>query len=208
MAGSYAFRSDPNLAALQYLKGLFDDHCAWLSIEPTPFDSFARRSALFVSGDLAEVPLAAESMTRLENTDQWTLIPFPGKNGGALTVYGPSYSLLKTTPEKQMAAWLFIRWMLSPENQARWVESAGSFPLRTSVLEQIGPYRAATPQWESAVSELALAQGIPQLASWDKVRHVLEDGLEVIFQTNLPVDEIPAILTEMDTMAEDLNPQP
>ena len=58
---SYAFRTDPNLAALQFLKGLYDDNCAWLSTEPTPFDSFARRSALFVSGDLAEV--AAGSQT-------------------------------------------------------------------------------------------------------------------------------------------------
>jgi len=45
---AYGFRTDPNLAALQFLKSLFDDHCAWLSTESTPFDSFARRLALFV----------------------------------------------------------------------------------------------------------------------------------------------------------------
>ena len=109
---AYGFRTDPNLAALQFIKKLYDDHCAWLSTEETPFDAFAGRSALFVSGDLAEVSMAAESMSRLKNTDEWTLIPFPGTTGRVLVAYGPSYSVLKSTPEEQLAAWLFARWPL------------------------------------------------------------------------------------------------
>lgn len=202
---AYGFRTDPNLAALQFIKGLFDDHCAWLSTEPTPFDSFAQRSALFVSGDLAEVSMAAESMSRLKNTDDWTLIPFPGTTGKVLVAYGPSYSVLKSTPEKQLAAWLFVRWLLSPQNQAQWVEAAGLFPLRTSVLDQIGPYRDGSPQWNAALADLSLAQGVPQLASWSQVRYVLEDGATVIFQMNTPLDQIPSALTEMDSMAQELN---
>jgi multiple sugar transport system substrate-binding protein len=202
---SYGFRTDPNLAALQYIKSLFDDHCAWLSTEPTPFDSFAKRSALFVSGDLAEVPMAAESMSRLKNTDEWTLIPFPGTIGRVLVAYGPSYTVLKSTPEKQLAAWLFARWLLSSQNQAQWVESTGLFPLRDSVLPQIGPYRTASPQWEVAVNDLSLVQGVPQLASWRQVRYVLEDGATVIFQMNTPLDQIPSALTDMDSMAQELN---
>ncbi len=73
--GSYGFQTDPNLAALQFLKGLYDDNCAWLAVDPTNpkdishgpyFDQFAKRLALFVSGDLAEIPLAAESMSQHE----------------------------------------------------------------------------------------------------------------------------------------------
>ncbi|HEY5268947.1 MAG TPA: extracellular solute-binding protein [Anaerolineales bacterium] len=202
---AYGFRTDPNLAALQFLKGLFDKNCAWLSTEPTPFDSFAGRSALFVSGDLAEVPMANESMSRLNNTDEWTLVPFPGTTGSVLVTYGPSYSVLKSTPEKQLAAWLFARWLLSPENQAQWVEATGLFPLRTSVLDRIGPYRTASPQWDAAVGDLSLAQGVPQLASWRKVRYVLEDGTKGIFRTNVPVDQIPSVLTEMDSTAKEIS---
>ena len=202
---AYGFRTDPNLAALQFIKGLFDDHCAWLSTEPTPFDSFARRLALFVSGDLAEVSMAAESMSRLKNTDEWTLIPFPGTTGRVLVAYGPSYNVMKSTPEKQLAAWLFVRWLLSPQNQAQWVEASGLFPLRTSVLDQVGPYRDASPQWNAALGDLSLAQGVPQLASWSQVRYVLEDGVTVIFQMNTPLDKIPSALTEMDSMAQELN---
>ncbi|MCX6034100.1 MAG: extracellular solute-binding protein [Chloroflexi bacterium] len=196
---AYGFRTDPNLAALQFLKSLYDDHCAWLSTEPTPYDSFAARSALFVSGDLAQVPVADEAMSRLKNNDEWTLLPFPGPAGSVLVTYGPSYSVLKSTPEKQLAAWLFVRWLLSPENQAEWVEATGLFPLFHSVVDN-----SASPQWESAVGDLSLAQGVPQLASWRKVRYVLEDGTRVIFQTGIPVDQVPSVLTEMDTTAKEI----
>jgi ABC-type glycerol-3-phosphate transport system substrate-binding protein len=202
---SYGFRTDPNLATLQFLKGLFDDNCAWISTEPTPFDSFARRSALFVSGNLAEVPMANESMSRLNNTDEWTLIPFPGTTGSVLVSYGPSYSLLKSTPEKQLGAWLFARWLVSPENQAQWVEATGLLPLRNSILPMISQYRSTSSQWEAAVGNLSLAQGVPQLASWRKVRYVLEDGTKILFQTDLPLDQIQALLTEMDSTAKEIH---
>jgi multiple sugar transport system substrate-binding protein len=201
---AYNFLTDPNQTALGFLKSLFDDNCAWLSEEPTPYDSFARRSALFVSGDLAEVPMAVESMSRLKNADEWTLVPFPGTSGSVLVTYGPSYSLLKSTPEKQLAAWLFTRWLLSPENQAGWVETTGLFPLLNSVLDLIGPYRTASPQWNAAVGDLSLAQGVPQLASWRKVRYVLEDGTRVIFLTGLTLDQIPSVLAEMDSTAKEI----
>ena len=201
---TYAIRTDPNLAALQFIKDLFDDNCAWISIEPTSFDSFARRSALFFSADLAGLPAQMESMSRLQNFDAWTVIPFPGLQESLLVAYGPSYSVIRSTPEKQLAAWLFARWLLTPESQAQWVEATGLFPLRNSVLEMIQPYRQASPQWEAAVGVLSLARNVPQLASWRKVRYVLQEGMTVFFQTSQPADQLPSLLDEMDSMAREL----
>jgi hypothetical protein len=45
---------------------------------------------------------------------------------------------------------------------------------------------------------------VPQLASWRKVRYVLEDGTRFLFQTNLPLDQIPSVLTEMDATAREI----
>jgi len=119
--------------------------------------------------------------------------------------YGPSFTILQSSPEEQLAAWLFARWILSPEWQALWVESTGRLPLRTSVLDMIGPYRTANPQWEAAADSLTLLVGVPQLASWRKVRYLLEDGMNYIFQVNLPLDGIPSVLDEMQAMAEEFN---
>jgi ABC-type glycerol-3-phosphate transport system substrate-binding protein len=211
--GSYGFKTDPNLAALQYLKGLYDDYCAWLAVDPTNpkdishgpyFDLFAKRLALFVSGDLAEVPMAVESMSQQKNSDEWTLLPYPGTSEGVLVAYGPSYSVLKSSPEKELAAWLFTRWLLSPENQSQWVDATGLFPLTHTVESMMGSLSNTTPQWTAAVAELSSAQRVPQLASWRKVRYLLQDAADVIFQTNVPLDQIPAKLIEMDTMAKEL----
>jgi multiple sugar transport system substrate-binding protein len=202
---AYRFRSDANLEALQFIKGLYDDACAWVSTEPNPFNAFAGRKALFVSGDLAQVPYAAGVLSRAGNTDDWTVLPFPGAHGSVLVAYGPSYIVLKSTPERQLAAWLFARWLLSPEIQAQWVEATNLLPLRSSVLDMIQPYRTTYPQWDAAVADLPLAVVVPQLASWGKVRYVLEDGLTVIFRTNTPADGLASVLAEMDAMAEELN---
>jgi ABC-type glycerol-3-phosphate transport system substrate-binding protein len=112
--------------------------------------------------------------------------------------------MLKSTSERQLAAWLFARWLLSPESQAQWVEATGVFPLRNSVMNMIGPYLLASPQWGAAVASLPQAQAVPQMASWRKVRYVLEDGMMVLFQENLPQDKLPDLLVEMDALAQEL----
>jgi multiple sugar transport system substrate-binding protein len=211
--GAYGFQTDPNLAALQFLKRLYDNKCAWLAVDPNNnkdishgpyFDHFAKRLALFVSGDLSEVQSAKDSMALEKNTDDWTLLPYPGATGSALVTYGPSYSVLKSTPEKELAAWLFTRWLLLPENQSQWVNETGLFPLTYSVEDILGQYRNSSPQWNAAVGDLSVAQGVPQLASWRKVRYLLEDGVNVIFQTDLSLDKIPSTLAEMDSMAKEM----
>jgi multiple sugar transport system substrate-binding protein len=195
----YTFRTDPNLSALQFLKGLYDEACAWLSTEPNPFESFARRSALFISGNMQEMPLLEETMSRIGNADDWTVIPFPGVDGGTLVAYGPSYGVFDSTPEKQLAAWLFIRYLLAPENQAPWQQANGWFPLAEG-----DPSTAASPRWQAVLAAMPSIRGVPQLASWRTVKYVLEDGAWRIFRTDVSLEQIPAVLDEIDATAKDL----
>ena len=119
---SYGLRTDPNLAALQFIKGFL------IAIAPGSRPDQPLLTSLpgvrrFLSAAIwPKLPTEMESMKRLKNSDEWTVIPFPGPQGSGLVAYGPSYTVLKSTPEKQLAAWLFARWLLSPENQAQWVE--------------------------------------------------------------------------------------
>jgi ABC-type glycerol-3-phosphate transport system substrate-binding protein len=210
----YRFQTDQNLAALEFLKTLKDDACAWMTadpenpfaVDPGPFyEQFAHRSALFITGDLTEAAAFSAALTRLGSADEWTMIPFPGPGAQAVTVYGPSYTLLASTPERQLAAWLFVRWLLLPENQADWVEAAGTLPLRTAALDLLAAYRSAHPQWNAAVQALPLAQGVPQRADWRTLRYVLADGALSIFRLDVPLADIPNVLAEMDATAEELS---
>jgi len=203
--GNIRFATTENQTALEYLKGLYDEHCAWISTEPNPYESFANRSALFVTGDLAEAPRLAETMSRRGNNDEWTLLPFPGEDGAVVVASGPSLMLLESTPEEQLAAWLFIRWLLTAETQASWVVATGLLPLRLSALDLLPAYQDSHPQWAAVVGNMQRMQAPPPLAAWRLAQYVLSDGAGFIFRTNQPVSQIPSILNEMDATLNELS---
>jgi ABC-type glycerol-3-phosphate transport system substrate-binding protein len=201
--GQVTFSTDANQSALEFLKKLYDDNCAYLSTAPNSYESFANRSALFITADLAEISNQSLAFEQAKNSDEWTVIPFPGQHG-QLIAEGPIFSVLKTTPEKQLASWLFVRWLLSSENQARWVVATGMFPLRISSYEALAGYRGSHKQWDVAVGYMDNLATQPQLASWRKARLVLGDGSKFIFRNNLSLDQIPGVLTEMDTTVQEI----
>ncbi len=220
---SYRFLTPRNLAALTFVKKLYEDGCAWIAApdadpwmgspvpaplaqagQSSPAD-FASHRALFATAGLEDLSDYSRAMASAENSDQWTLLSFPGDVQTGLVIYGSSYIVLKSTPEQQLAAWLFVRWMLSPEKQKKWVEVTGLFPLRTSSLNLLGDYRDSHPQWAAAVDLLPQAQIQPQLASWRKVRVMLGDGFDSMFKANTPSGRVAEILAIMETTSRDLS---
>jgi len=205
----YRFLTPNNLSALTFIKQLYDDGCSWKPADPsTVYDSFANRKALFSTASLEELSDQSRAFAAASNSDEWTVLAFPGSGQNAqsrLIVYGSSYIVLKSTPAQQLASWLFVRWMLSPENQAKWVEALGLFPLRTSSMPLLKDYINSHPQWTAAVALLSNAEIQPQLASWRIVRIMLGDGFNDIFRDNIPAGRVAATLADMDSMVRDLS---
>jgi len=197
---AYHFLSPENLDAFRFIKTLFDDGCAFLAPDANPADEFAARRALFLAGDLEDIPSLSRAFLERGNPDRWIVLPFPGRQP-TLVTYGSSYIILAKQPAEQLAAWLFLRWMLTPEQQARWVSAMGFLPVRRSALPLLDDYRIAYPQWAQAVEALPAAQGTPRLASWRLMRQALGDGFAYLFRMNLPPGQIPTLLAEMDKLA-------
>ncbi len=202
--GIYHFDTTANRAALTFLKELYDEHCAWLPLDVAPAEGFARRLALIVSGDLSDLTEFEAALTRAQSKDEWTLIPYPGPRHTAVSTYGVSLAILRTAPARQLAAWLFLRWLFSPENQARWATESGFLPLRVAALNLLEEYRAAHPQWEAALEYTPSLQTTPPTASWRTLRYVLADGMTHIFRLNLPPEQIPTVLQEMQATSQEL----
>jgi multiple sugar transport system substrate-binding protein len=203
---NYDFLQPKNLSALTFVKQLYDSGCAWTAApDAAPADAFASRHALFATAALEDLPDFSRAMATAGNSDAWSVLPFPGQSQGTLVVYGSSYVILKSTPEQQLASWLFVRWLLSPQNQKQWVEVNGMFPLRTSSLSQLGDYQKTHPQWAQAVALLPAAQIEPQLASWREVNVMIGDGFDAMFRTNTPAGRVAEILAIMESTARDLN---
>ncbi len=201
----YRFLTPKNLAALTFVKQLYDAGCAWTAQPGADLPAaFAARKALFATASLEELPDYARAMAGAGNLDEWSVMAFPGNFQDGLVVYGSSYVILKSTPQQQLASWLFVRWLLSPENQKKWVEVDGMFPLRSSTLELLGDYQKSHPQWAEAVGLLSQAQMEPQLASWRKVRIMIGDGFAAMFQSNTPVGRVAEVLAIMESTARDI----
>ncbi|NJC96549.1 MAG: hypothetical protein C3F07_11940 [Anaerolineales bacterium] len=206
----YRFLTPGNIDALKYLKTLQQKNCAWVASSGTSsYDRFAARQALFANASLEELADQTRAFAAAGSRDEWTILPYPGVDRSAFVVYGSSFIVFDSDEATQLASWLFIRWMLSSENQARWVQSTGLFPLRVSTMDLLADYAASHPQWVQAVNLLPKGEMTPKLASWRVVRVMLEDGFSDMFDTirhpDLTEGQVPLVLRQMDETAEDLN---
>ena len=202
---NYRFLTPHNIEAFKFLRELSEATCSWQAADVKPIDAFANREAMFITASLADLPDVARAFASAKNTDTWKVIPFPGANEDALVVYGSSYAILNSTPEKQLAAWLFARWLLDNKQDARWVEATHLFPIRTSTLDLLGDYEKTHPQWMQAVKLLPQGEIQPQLASWREVKTMLGDGFEHMYRVSVPSGQVPAILAQMQSTASDLS---
>jgi len=202
----YQFDTPEVEAAFTFLRELYDDGCAWLAESQYPEAEFANRLGLFSTGSVMDIPYQVDAFRGVEGSGQWTVIPFPSPDGGsAFNVYGPSYSVLSSSPEGKLASWVFIRWLLEPQNQARFVEMSGSFPLRADALDHLEAYGKLYPQWLAASEALAAAHPAPDLQSWGIVRWTLKDAATQLFRFYFTIDQVPGLIRFLDQTANELH---
>jgi ABC-type glycerol-3-phosphate transport system substrate-binding protein len=206
--GNFAFFTPENQSALVFLDKMWSDDCIFTTQilpnqDTTPAETLARRQALFASGSLQDLPRQRAAFAG--SPDQWTVIAFPGA-APAIAAYGPDFVVLKSSEARQLAAWLFIHWMLAPENQARWQRGTGLFPIRSSAVALLENIRNANPQWSAAMDLVPQARLYPQSAVWPKARLVLGDGFFQLFQLNPSESDVIRTLHLMDDTVKDLLP--
>ena len=201
----FRFLTPENIEAARFVKGLSEVGCAWKTQNLEPLTRFVDRSALFATASLDDLPDLARAFASAGSLDEWTVLPFPGAEGSVLVVYGSSYILFESDDAEQLAAWLFVRWLLSPENQADWVNSAGLFPLQASTMSLLADYAAGHPGWAEAVNLLPQGRTTPQLAAWRTIRVALGDGFSFMFRVDTSVGQVPTMLAQLDAIVTDLN---
>ena len=206
----YIFKTPEGIASFTYLKQLFDKGCAWLGLKPDPYGYFVNRYALFYAGSLKDVVAQEHAMQAAGSRDRWTVIPFPSPNGRpAVMAYGALYSVIKSTPPRQLAGWLFIRWLSAPDQQVRLVQARGTYPLRDSVIPGLVKFQEDNPHWTAGLTLLSAAHSMPQQAGWLRVRGILQDAAAQIFQPEAKLMDVPSILDQLDrTAAEFLRSNP
>lgn len=202
--GTYQFNTPAAQSTFEYLLSQLSSRCAWISRVPSAYDYFSTRQVMVYSGYMQDLIPQQRAMTAAGSTDQWAITAYPAAKSAAVMAEGPSYAVFSSTPEKQLAAWLFIRWMSTPDHQMRIVAKSSTLPLSAGVLPLLTDFRASLPQWNAIINLLPQIQTPPADANWGYANTVLEDSSWQLFKSGMKSEQIPDLLAQMDSMLQEL----
>lgn len=79
--------------------------------------------------------------------------------------------IFRSTPEKEQAAWTFVKWLMEPENLAHWAVETGYLPVSQTALgtDTYQHYLQENPKLLAWIEELAYLRGFPYLTSWGQI---------------------------------------
>jgi multiple sugar transport system substrate-binding protein len=188
----------------EYLFNLQAASCAWSGRSPEPYDYFASRQALSYSGTTQDILPQAAAFTRSGVEDEWQVIAYPGVDSTVLS-RGLAYGVLTSDAQKELASWLFIRWLSQPQNQARLLQTTGSLPLGTRSLEYMKSFEGSFPQWKNALEIVPEVKTIPSDANTAIMRMVLGDAGTYLFKPEFTADGISDLLYQLDSTIKELS---
>src|SRR5919199_867203 len=102
----------------------------------------------------------------------------PGKPVKSL-FSGTNLAIMKSTPEKQQAAWDFIKWLTETKQSAYWTVQTNYLPVRKSALNEqiVKDYIARTPRFQVALDLIPTGAPGISVAGWADARTYLQDAV-------------------------------
>ncbi len=179
----YTIETPAMRGALSMLRGLMEDGSIELMGEEYGDQrEFAAGQVLFILRSSSGLPFVTSAVEDgLDFT--WTVTYPPNEvEEPIINVYGASVSLCKTTPQQQLAAWLFIKWFTEPAQQARWVRASNYFPVRRSTASELGDYFEENARYKAAFELLDFGKSEPTLSGYQQVRRVLQEAMVEIIE--------------------------
>jgi multiple sugar transport system substrate-binding protein/sn-glycerol 3-phosphate transport system substrate-binding protein len=204
---SYSFTSDAAISAFQLYKDLYDQGCGYI-----PAERFAEQTDFalglnpFFASSTAGFTFIIAANTENNFQGEWTANTFPHTEGNEiLQVFVPSIILVPSTPEKELASWLFLEYLASPEAAAAWSEGTGYFnpvPSTASMIAENAEFSATelAPYFNTANDllnnpEVTIYSG-PNVPSYGSIRGLVSEAIANVTSNGMDVAEVAAALEE------------
>lgn len=203
----FTYDSEAATKAWSFLQELFNEGCATIVTEAYGDQTdFGTGKLLFSVGSSSGLPYyrqAAEEGAGFK----WTVAAIPHTTPDpVMNIYGASVSIPKTTPEGELAAFLFVKYYTSAAVQAEWAVVSEYFPVRASVADGLTDYFAANPAYKTAFDMLKYGAFEPPVPGYDFVRSkvgeamaAIADGAEVASTLKALNEESNVMLAEQMT---------
>lgn len=154
---TWKFQEQQGVDSLQLLQDMVKEGSAYQTSKAFADQvDFGAQRAFFTMGSTSGIPFY-EKEVATNGKFKWGMANIPHAAGQppATVLYGGSITVFKTTPQKQLASWLFVKYFSSPEVTADWATTTGYFPVRKSAansdvvkkkIEQFPAYGVALNQ--------------------------------------------------------------
>jgi multiple sugar transport system substrate-binding protein/sn-glycerol 3-phosphate transport system substrate-binding protein len=182
----YTLNSQEAINAMTFLKGVFDEGCATLVTESYGDQTaFGAGRLLFTVGSSSGIPYYDSVVGG--NFD-WSVGALPHTSPDPMmNVYGASISIPKHTPERELAAWLFLKYFTTTDVQADWAKFSSYFPVRQSSADQMADFFVQNPQYANAFTLLPHTKSEPNAPNYDYARSYIVMAMAEIFANNADI---------------------
>jgi multiple sugar transport system substrate-binding protein len=208
-ASAYTFGDQAGLEVLTLIHEVFREGCAILETEAYGDQTdFGLGKVLFTFSSTSGLPFYRDAVDDGAGFD-WSISTMPTSlETPRVNIYGASLSILRTTPEKQLAAWLFIRWLTEPEQSARWTRATDYFPVRHSAADGLTDYFEQNPQFQKAFGFLSHDIAIePGLVAYDECRDMIGEMMSAVAAGEDPGTWLATTLEECNAFMREVAPE-
>lgn len=165
---------------------------AWCYI-PKGFDwqnHFGTGNLLFATGTSTGRPFIRAAF---KSPIDWGVLGMPSAGSGkAGTIqFGGVVAITKSTPEKQLAVWEFLKWFTDTKQTARWATETSYMPVRRSAADDAGlkaHYASKDPQGQQSFDLVPTSVPGPSIRGWSEIREVIFEMLTKVHTKKAPAD--------------------
>ena len=188
---AYTYNTPQAHKALELMRDLVQAGAAGFTSDNADRDAFYAGEVLFAQRSSAGGPQFDDS---IGDRFAWSVAGLPTDQAEPVqNVYGASLAVIESTPQQQLASWLFIRWFTQPEQQDRWATESGYFPVRRSIAHRLEPY------FRVAYNLLQYGRPEPSVGGYEPVRALAVDVMEA----TVAGEDIGMALTQLEAAANE-----
>lgn len=202
VAQQFTLNGDLVKGALGFQRNLLASNCAMQSL------TWDYDQEQFIQGKVMMIMASSNLISYFSGLEEsgglnfhWGAAPYPHLTPDPVSnSYGPSVSITNTSPERELAAFLFLKHLLSSESQTHWAESTGMLPIRSDLDERLEGWFNDYPAYQTAYSLLWNTKSEPALPGYDFIRKEIQDATSAVLEGG----DMNAILDALNVKAEEI----
>ncbi|MBW7881290.1 MAG: ABC transporter substrate-binding protein [Caldilineaceae bacterium] len=169
------FASEAGFGAMEFWKKLVDD-----GLMPPAQHGDSRD--LFIAGQVGFFMSSTGNIGRVKDGAQfaWGTDFLPGNVARGATVGGAALVMFPSDQAHEAATWRFLRWLISPENSARFAAQTGYIPIhkQAAASEEIKELFATDPAYVAGFEQLEISSQYPHFWEMGSLDNYLAEAIE------------------------------